>query len=42
MVKKKKILTNNSFAFKLPQLRVQDIDHKEDWNIAKKLFKLKN
>ncbi len=41
-LQKKKLLTNNSFAFKLPQLRVQDIDHREDWDIAKKLFKLKS
>lgn len=37
----KSILNNNSFAFKLPQMRVQDIDSPEDWKIAEKLFKLK-
>ncbi len=40
-LKKKSILNNNSFAFKLPQLRVQDIDNINDWKIAEKLFKLK-
>ena len=28
-------------AFKLPQMRVQDIDNIDDWKIAEKLFKLK-
>ena len=36
-LKKKSILNNNSFAFKLPQLRVQDIDNINDWKIAEKL-----
>jgi len=39
---KKSVLNNNSYAFKLPQLRVQDIDNLEDWKIAEKLFKLKS
>ncbi len=38
---KKNILTEKCFAFKLPQLRVHDIDNIEDWQITKKLFKLK-
>ena len=37
----KSILNNNSYAFELPQLRVQDIDNLVDWKIAEKLFKLK-
>ena len=39
--KKKSILSNDSYAFKLPQLRVQDIDNINDWKIAEKLFRLK-
>ena len=38
---KKSIINNNSYAFKLPQMRVQDIDNIDDWKIAEKLFKLK-
>tara|TARA_B110000003_G_C16604506_1_gene516968 strand:+ start:787 stop:1464 length:678 start_codon:yes stop_codon:yes gene_type:complete len=37
----KSLLNNDAYAFKLPQLRVQDIDDLEDWKIAEKLFKLK-
>jgi len=37
----KSLLNNDAYAFKLPQLRVQDIDDLEDWKITEKLFKLK-
>ena len=37
----KSLLNNDAYAFKLPQLRVQDIDYLEDWKITEKLFKLK-
>ena len=40
-LKKKSILSNDSYAFKLPRLRVQDIDNINDWKIAEKLFRLK-
>ena len=38
---KKSILNNNSYVFKLPQMRVQDIDSLDDWKIAEKLFKFR-
>ena len=37
----KSLLNNDAYAFKLPQLRVQDIDNLEDWKITEKLYKLK-
>lgn len=40
-LKKKNIINENSYVFKLPQLKVQDIDNINDWKIAEKLFILK-
>ena len=37
----KSLLNNDAYAFKQPQLRVQDIDNLEDWKITEKLYKLK-
>ena len=38
----KMIYSNKSSVYLLPRIRVQDIDTLEDWNIAKKLYKLIN
>ena len=37
---KKKLFSKNSKFYKMPKLRVQDIDNIDDWKIAEKLYKI--
>ena len=41
-LKKKAVLDNNSLPIVIPRNRVQDIDTIEDWEIAKRIFKMKD
>ena len=40
-LKKKSILNNNSYIYKLSQLRAQDVDTISDWKIIENLYKIK-
>ncbi len=41
-LKKKSILNSNSYIYKVPQLRSQDVDTISDWKIIEKLYKIKS
>ena len=40
--KSKKIFSNNTTAWEIPQSRVQDIDNEEDWKISEMKYKILN